>query len=193
MFDPVVAGPLGRFLDLIDSLGIRYVTGGSVASSLQGMPRQTIDLDVVIELEPGDVGRLVTEAARYFYVSEDAVRGAVRHKSSFNLIHAETAFKVDIYVSDGSAFDRAQFDRAIEVELPLLGPRRVKIASAEDVVLRKLEWFKLGNEVSDRQWYDLMGVLKVQGQRLDFAYLNQWARARGLASLLDRAKTEAGL
>ena len=69
----------------------------------------------------------------------------------------------------------------------------MKIASAEDVVLRKLEWFKPGNEVSDRQWYDLMGVLKVQGQRLDFAYLNQWARARGLASLLDRAKTEAGL
>lgn len=193
MFDPLVAKPLGRFLDLIESLGICYVAGGSVASSLQGIPRQTIDLDVVIELRRGDIGDLIREASRDFYVSETAVEDAVRHHASFNLIHAESAFKVDVYVSDGSAYDRAQFDRAIEVELPLLGTRRVRIASAEDVILRKLDWYKLGHEVSDRQWYDLMGVLKVQGNRLDFAYMDTWAQRRGLDALLARARREAGL
>ncbi|MCC7143349.1 MAG: hypothetical protein IT349_14720 [Candidatus Eisenbacteria bacterium] len=192
MFAPDVFGALSAFLDLVDRLQLPCVIGGSVASSLQGLPRQTIDLDVVVEL-PGDrVDALVVAAAASFYVSEFAVREAVRNQRAFNLIHVETAFKIDCYIAGPDQFDRAQFDRAIAVELPGLPGRILRVASAEDVILRKLEWYRLGHEVSERQWHDVIGVLKVQGDRLDTGYLDAWAAIRGVSELLARARAAAG-
>jgi hypothetical protein len=163
-----------------------------VASSLLGIPRQTIDLDVVIELREEDVEGLIEAAAADFYVSESAVRQAVRYHRGFNLIHPGTAFKLDVYVSGGSEFDEEQFVRSQEVSLPGIA-LPLRVSSAEDVILRKLEWYRLGGEVSDRQWYDVLGVLKVQRERLDAAYLSRWARRRGLDGLLGRARREAGI
>lgn len=190
MFAPDLLAPLARFLEIVERLKLPCVVGGSVASSLQGLPRQTIDLDVVVILRESEVAALVEEAQVHFYVAESAVREAVRHRRAFNLIHGETAFKIDVYVSGDTEFDRAQFSRAIEAQLPGLEGTPLRVASAEDVILRKLEWFRLGNEVSDRQWYDVLGVLKVQAGRLDDVYLDSWAVKRGVSDLLERARRE---
>jgi len=191
VFDSDIFGPIARFLEMVAELKLRCVVGGSVASSLQGLPRQTIDLDVVVELEEVDIPRLVEAARRHFYVSDAAVLEAVRHRRGFNLIHGGTSFKIDVYVSGDTEFDRQQFARAVDARLPGLEGHVLRLASAEDVILRKLEWCRLGNEVSDRQWYDVMGVMKVQSSRLDDAYLDRWADQRGLSELLARARRES--
>ena len=192
MFAPDVREPLEHFFRIVEELGIRCVVGGSVASSLQGMPRQTIDLDVVVALPESAIGTFVAASSHHFYVSEQAVREAVKHKRAFNLIHSSTGFKVDVYVSGDSEFDREQFDRAVDAALPGLEGHRVRVASPEDVILRKLDWYRLGHEVSDRQWYDVAGVMKMQGPRLDDGYLDRWAVRLGLAELLARARRESG-
>jgi hypothetical protein len=193
MFDPEVTVPLRRFASLMERLHMRCVVGGSVASSLLGIPRQTIDLDVVVEMEPEDIAAFVREAGADFYVSESAVRSAVLHRTGFNLVHAETAFKVDVYVSGDSEFDRLQFARATEVAVPGAGLGDFHVASPEDVILRKLEWYRLGGKVSERQWHDVLGVLKVQAERLDLDYMTTWARSRDVEDLLRTALGEAGL
>ena len=119
------------------------------------------------------------------------MRTAAADRRSFNLIHLATMFKVDVFVSKGRPFDRSAAERA---QLQALGEhtdRRFFVASAEDTVLAKLEWFRLGGETSERQWWDIIGVLKVADDA-DRAYLRRWSAALGVGDLLDRALMDAG-
>ncbi len=175
-------------------LGVRYYVGGSMASSVRGLPRTSIDVDVAAELLPQHVERLVGALAGEFYVSEARVREAVESRRSFNAIHLATMMKVDVFVSKQRPFDRALFDRltpefldAVGTSIPHPVPR------AEDVVLLKLDWYRAGGEVSERQWGDVLGVLKVAAGDLDREYLSQWAKDLGLADLLERALVEAAV
>ncbi len=166
--------------------------GGSVASSLHGIPRQTTDLDLIIVLPEPAIEPFIAAAALEFYVSERAVREAVKRKLAFDLIHASTGFKVDVHVSGESEFDRAQLERAADAALPGLEGHRIRVAGPEDVILRKLDVFRSGRKFADLQWYDLTGVMKVQGPRLEDDYLDRWAARLGLADLLARARRESG-
>jgi hypothetical protein len=175
-------------------LGVRYYVGGSMASSVRGLPRTSIDVDVAAELLAQHVEPLVGALAGEFYVSEPQVREAVEARRSFNAIHLATMMKVDVFVSKQRPFDRALFDRltpefldAVGTSIPHPVPR------AEDVVLLKLDWYRAGGEVSERQWGDVLGVLKVAAGDLDRGYLSQWATELGLADLLDRALAEAAV
>ena len=177
---------------LFERLGVRYVVGGSLASSLHGVPRSTDDADLGAELREDHVGPLVQALEGRFYVDEERVRHAVRRRGSFNVIELPTMFKVDVFVLGEGPLHQEQLARRLRVTLPE-GGEELEVASAEDTILQKLRWYRLGGEVSDRQWGDLLGVLKVQGQGLDRAYLQRGAELLGVEDLLDRALREGGL
>ena len=148
--DPIAA--LMEVVKCLDEIGLPYAIGGSVASSVHGEPRASADADLLVELAEHQLPDLVAGLQGTFYVPDDAAREAIRRAASFNVIHVDSAYKVDI-----------------------------------------LDWFRRGGGVSDLQWRDVLGVLKVQGPALDVAYLRDIARQVGLEQLLDRAMSEAGL
>jgi hypothetical protein len=163
-----------------------------VASSLHGIPRATQDIDVVVVLWGKDVDDFVARFQSSFYVDRDMVMDAIQRRASFNIIHLASMYKVDVFVADRSDLVREELNRRLMIELGE-PPRRVWVCSAEDIVLQKLDWYEQGNRISDRQWLDVLGVMKVQGEKLDLAYLRRWAEARGLSELLEKAFREAGL
>ena len=190
--DVDVAAALTPVVELLDRLGVRYHIGGSVASSTYGAPRATMDVDLVAALQPEHASTLARALQTTYYVDEDAVREAIARRGSFNVIHLETMIKVDVFVPATRAFDRQEMDRARPQTLDLApGARTFSVKSPEDLILRKLEWYRAGGEVSERQWGDVQGVLKVQGPALDRAYLCEWAQQLGVADLLERALQDA--
>ena len=179
--------------ELLERIGTPYFLGGSLASSMLGEPRSTVDIDIAIVLRSADVPALVAALGSEFYVDEGAVRDAVLRRSSFNAIHQPTVLKVDFFVLGDAPFDRAQLEaRRLSPALEGSG-RSVFVSSPEDLILRKLDWYRQGAGVSDRQWRDVLGVLKVQAERLDLAHLRHWAVELDLAELLERALSESGI
>jgi hypothetical protein len=178
-------------VDTFEQLGVPYLIGGSLASSLHGIPRATQDVDIVAGLTPGHVRGLVSSLREAFYLDEQTVREAIEQRASFNLIHLGTYLKVDIFVAKNDPGSRAQMERRQTYEIEGDSPRTLVVASPEDVVAHKLFWYRLGDEVSERQWSDAIGVLRVAGDRLDTEYLRRAAALLGVADLLARALDEA--
>jgi hypothetical protein len=177
--------------DALDALGVRYYLAGSVASSAHGIARASLDADIVAELEPVHVDSLVDRLASAYYIPVDRLRSTVAARSSCNLIHLATMFKIDVFVSKGRPFDRQAAERARHEALDEASDaRRFPVASPEDTVLAKLEWFRLGGETSERQWWDVVGILRVT-EDADHAYLLRWAGSLGVADLLERALIDA--
>lgn len=183
--------PLLRVLQVLDDLAIRHHLGGSWASSLHGIPRQTRDADLVVDLDLASVPLLADRLRSEFYLDEDRIRQAVVRRASVNLIHLATGFKIDLFVQGDHPFDESEQSRSVLADLPGAPGRKVPIKSAEDTVLRKLAWFAAGGEVSERQWLDVLGILKAQRGRLDEDYLRRWAEELGVAELLARALGES--
>jgi hypothetical protein len=189
---PDILVAITPLVEVLEELSIPYHIGGSVASSLYGLPRLTIDVDVIADLRQGHVRPLVIQLQTDYYIDEDMIRDAIRHRSSFNVIHLDTMLKVDVYLPKSRLFDQEELQR-VQQEVLLEGTRPFKVASPEGTILNKLEWYRMGGEVSDRQWNDILGVLKVQGTHLDMAYLQRWAANLKVADLLERALIDAGL
>jgi hypothetical protein len=176
----------------LDRLGVRYYVGGSVASSSHGAGRSTLDADVVAELEEASALSLISALHGTYYVSRQAALEAVQRRACFNLICLANSFKIDIFVSRDRDFDRAALERAETEMLGAANPLSARVATAEDVVLLKLECYRLGNEASQRQWDDVTQVVKLQGNRLDRQYLHHWAKELGVGDLLERLMSEVG-
>lgn len=168
----------------LDALGIVSTIGGSIASSIAGEPRSSIDIDIVAAIDESQIAPLVQALARHFYVDETSLTRAVREHRSTNLIHEGTQFKVDLFIAGGTPLDGQQLARRRAVDL---GGRTIYVHPPEDILLQKLRWFRLGGETSDRQWRDILGIVRVQGARLDRAYLSLNAPILAVADLLERA------
>lgn len=194
MSQPDILLALSPVVDAFEQLGIDYYIGGSVASSAHGVPRSTVDIDLVADLHEERVARFVERLQDAYYVDDQMIRQALARRGSFNLIHFATMLKVDVFIPKARAFDR---EVAHRTEAHALDEgeeaRTFYFASSEDVILAKLEWYRAGGEVSERQWSDVLGVMKVQAQTLDFDYLKRWAEQLSLGDLLARALAEAAI
>jgi hypothetical protein len=172
----------------LDALGIVHTIGGSIASSIAGEPRSTIDIDIVAALGESDVPALLSALSADFYMNEEALRRAVREHSSANLIHQATQVKVDIFVAGGTPLDEQQLHRRRAVEVA--PGRTLYVHPPEDILLQKLRWYRKGGETSERQWRDILGIIRVQAEQLDRDYLRVNAPVLGVPDLLARALRE---
>jgi hypothetical protein len=177
---------------ILERLGISYLAAGSLASSIHGEPRSTNDIDLVADIEPGHVEDLVAALGDAYYVSPNAVRQAVLEGGTFNAIHLGTAVKVDVFVAGRDPFDAERLEHRERVEVWSDPPGELYVDTAEHTVLRKLEWYRRGDEVSERQWRDVLGIVRAQGDRLDRLRLAGWAERLGVSDLLERVLSEAG-
>ena len=175
----------------LDGLGVRWAVGGSLASAAHGEPRATNDIDVIALLDQGSARALCAALDGAFYADVDTALEAVRARRSFNVIDKSTFFKVDIFVPAPGPMGAGQLDRCRVMDVLLTAPP-FPVLSAEDIVLQKLRWYAVGGEVSDKQWRDIVSVLRFGGTDIDQGYLDSVAQVAGLADLLARARKDAG-
>ena len=188
-----VRGPLELACEvarLLDDLDVPYALGGSLASSLVGEPRSTVDVDIAAGLDAATARALVERLDASFYVPSEAIDRAVEAATSFNVVDVDSALKVDLFVTGAGLLDRRQLERRRAVELPGTD-ERIWVTSTEDQVLRKLDWYRQTDAISDRQWRDVLGLLSVNVGSLDLAYLRSTAAQVGLEVLLEEALDEA--
>jgi len=179
-----------RVTDALERCGIGYFLGGSLASSFQGEPRATNDVDLVVDLEESQVAGLAAALGADFDIDEVALRRASAERGSWNVIYLPSATKIDLFILRASPFDRSEFARRQRVEVRL--GKSLVVKSPEDTVLRKLLWYRSGGEVSDRQWRDVVQVLRQSRALIDRRYLDEWSIELGVGDLLARAGAEAG-
>jgi hypothetical protein len=172
-------------------LGVRHYICGSFASTFYGMNRSTADVDLVAELRPSHVAAFAEALRPDYYVSEPMILDAIARKSCFNVIHGPTSFKVDVFVTKNRPYDSNVMGRSEEKTVDEgVSDQRLFLPPAEDTILAKLEWYRLGDEISERQWSDVIGVMKVNQHSLDRPYLDKWAGELGVADLLAKAWKE---
>jgi hypothetical protein len=186
-----------KLASVFNALDIPYYVAGSVASSLQGEIRYTEDLDVVIQIQKDQADQLIQSLSDEFYISESAVNDAISQRSfSFNIVHFETTEKADLFVMRQDPFSRSKMSRRqvySTVNLDTGETTEFYISTPEDTILQKLVWFRMTARESQKQWRDVLGVLKLQTERLDFAYMHDWAATLQLQPLLNQALIESGL
>jgi hypothetical protein len=180
-----------QVIEVLESMRIPNWIGGSLASAFYVVARSTIDTDLVADLKPGQVEIFVSKLEPAFFIDIEMIRDAIFHQGSFNIIHRETMFKVDVFILKNRPFEQAQLQRRLVQTVSMDPERFAYVCTPEDIILAKLEWYELGGEVSDRQWRDIIGILKVQSGRLEIEYLRRWAVFLRVSPLLERAFTEA--
>jgi hypothetical protein len=180
-----------KVVKVLEECGIPYLIGGSLGSSIYGVPRATMDADLVVKLEVKNIISLVDQLKDEFYIDSDMIKEALNQKACFNLIHLPTMFKVDLFVSKNTPFEQEEFLRRQTETLPETGAV-LYFASPEDLILHKLLWYQEGGEVSERQWLDALNVYMVQSERLDHDYLRHWAAELEILALLEKLMTDSG-
>lgn len=170
-----------------ERVGVPYYLCGSMASSTQGIVRATADVDFVVDVMPQHIAPLVAALSETFEVDEDMLREAVEWRRSLNIFSLKSAIKVDLFVAGFESWPREQFKRLTRSRLTRDDPREIALPCPEDTVVAKLIWYRKGGEVSDRQWSDILGVLRVQAGSLDLEHMRRWARNNDVHELLERA------
>lgn len=174
-------------VEALDRLGVSYAIVGSLASSLYGLARSTLDTDLIADIRPEHVSKLINEIGDVFYVSEEEVTQAIHRRSSFNIIHYSSVFKVDIFIPKDRPFDKRQLCNRQLIVVTSNPSKRAYVASAEDTILAKLDWYKLGQGISERQWLDILGIIRMQSPQLDRDYLRKGATELHVENLLEEA------
>jgi hypothetical protein len=179
--------------DVFEKMCIPYAVGGSMSSSVHGIMRSTMDVDIVADIRMEHISEFIEALSPEFYSDDEMIRDAINRHSSFNLIHLTTAYKVDVFIPKQRAFDRMQLERRVATIITAEPEKAIYVTSAEDIILSKLEWYRMGDEVSDRQWRDILGVLKTKAGQIDLEYMRRWAKPLKVEDLLEKALTDSGL
>jgi hypothetical protein len=187
MNDPQMLVILKDLTDTLDKLGIGYAIGGSIASSVYGKVRFTEDADVTVEPFDHQGDNLLELLKPTYYISKEAMYHALSQRSSFNVVHLETAFKIDVFVRKDTDFERQLIPRSRPLKLSESVAKPLSVVSPEDIILLKLQCYE-ATASSQRQWNDVLGVLSVRAGKLDLAYLKKWAVALGINELLEKAR-----
>jgi hypothetical protein len=183
-----------RVTNAFEKLGIEYLIGGSMASSIHGEPRLTNDADFVADIKESQIAALVSDLQEEFYIDDHAVLRAIRERKSFNIIYLDTMFKVDIFIYGSDSWARELMRlRELKMLLPADDSTARYVSNAETTVLQKLLWFRKTQETSEKQWNDVLGIFRVKGQSLDYAYLQHWASYLKVDDLLGKAIADAGI
>lgn len=194
METPDILIALKPVVKTLEELAIPYYIGGSIASSIYGMPRATMDVDLVADIQHHHVLLLRHKLEKEYYIDEDTIQEAIDRGSSFNLVHLETAIKIDIFIRKNDPYQEMVQRRKIkDTFLDNDASTEFYFSSPEDVILIKLQWYETGGRVSERQWLDIVGVIKVQRDILDKNYLNNWSKKLGISELLIKAFSHAGV
>ena len=179
---------------VLDNLRASYAIGGSLASSLHGIPRATNDADIVADLRLVHVDRFTDALSATFYVNAHTIRDAIDQRSSFNVIHLGTMLKVDLFVPGPDVWVIEELVRARAETVEAGGTTyTLRFATPEDTLLYKLAWYRLGGQQSERQWSDVAGIVKIQSDRLDRRYISHWARHLRVEDLVQRLFSEQDL
>ena len=181
-----------KILDTLNQLKIPYMIGGSLASSIHGVFRSTNDIDIVADLEEQHVTQFVSQLAGEFYLDPETMREALHQGRPFNVIHFASGYKFDIFPVAGISYYQTQLKRCGVQEVAISEGESVRcsVATAEDMILAKLAWYRAGGEHSERQWNDVRGIRSVQGDRLDRTYMREWAQRLGVDDLLEKLWSE---
>jgi len=193
MKKPDIIIALDMVIGCFEKLGIAYYIAGSVASSAYGIARATMDVDLVANIEISQVDRFVKALKTDYYIDAEMVRDAIHRSASFNLIHLETMIKIDVFIVKDQPYDSKALTRRRPDTLDEEGSRKFYLSSPEDIILGKLQWYHKGGSVSQQQWKDILGVLKVQADKLDLEYLKHWASRLNISDLLSRSFDDAGV
>jgi len=194
MIDSEITLALQPVIGAFEEMGISYYICGSIASSAYGISRATQDIDLVSDISEQSVNILVERLRNEYFIDGDMIRDAIKSKSSFNLIHLKTMMKLDIFILQDDLFHKNTNQRKIKDTLDEdENSLKIFLSSPEDVILSKLVWFLNSNEVSERQWMDVLGVIKVQGGILDLEYLKYWATELRIDKQLKKAFAECDI
>lgn len=186
-----IAAVLEPVVKTFEEIGVLYYIGGSVASSAYGIARATLDVDLVSNLQSHQVNILVEKLKPAYFIDSAMILDAIKTRSSFNIIHLDSMMKIDVFILKDEPYSQKAFKRKrIDTLDDEAGSIKVYLCSPEDIILNKLEWYKSGNQVSERQWLDVLGVIKVQGNSLELEYIKRWAKELGVSDLLERALSE---
>jgi len=182
-----------RILEVFDRLEIPYMVGGSVASSVHGISRPTMDVDLVAGIKEEQVDEFAAELKADFYADPQMMRESIRSERPFTLIHFDSAFKYDVFPLRTDTYSQIEMARRRLERTSSIGGESIECAvvTAEDILLNKLVWYRAGGESSERQWNDLRGILKVSGAKIDFVYLRSWATELRVEDLLERLLSES--
>lgn len=173
------------------TMGIAHALGGSMASSLYGVPRQTQDGDILAEPFGGREEEFESHFGDAYYVNIESIRDAIRERANFSVLNLHVGFKIDVLIQDERPFDYEALRRRVEQPLSETPDDVVWVLTPEDVILSKLDLYRISAESSQQQWTDILGVLRVQGERLDETYLEHWANELSLNDLLCKAREQA--
>jgi hypothetical protein len=177
---------------VLEKYTIPYYVGGSIASSMHGIARATMDIDIVAGVKLQHVSFLKQELENFYYIDEDMIKEAIQNLSSFNLIHLESVIKIDVFILKDDDYQRSVIERSIKDKLVNDDLNsEFYFSSPEDIIINKLQWFERGGKVSERQWLDVIGVIKVQGDSLDKVYLQAWSKKFKILDLLKKAFNDA--
>jgi hypothetical protein len=194
MKNPDIIEAIRPIIRAFEEHSIPYYVGGSVASSLYGMARATMDVDLVADIKAEHIIPLKSSLEHSYYIDEEMILEATRRKSSLNLIHLETMIKIDVFISKDEPYQRKALERKrLDTIEEGDASDEFYFSSPEDIILNKLHWYEIGNRLSERQWLDIIGVIKIQGNLLDLNYLEQWAKKLQLWELLEKAYQDAGI